>query len=430
MGTRIFGLKENEDLDEIFTLDDWDPQPNVHRDSREAASKEVEKLKRAIQTPVNHERLQNRNSDSAIGTENTPRIIGTTSDRLSKNLSSRLFDEEFFDAYEFSDSAFGTESQSTSAEIVPNQSSLNCLNRTPAGTVGSQASNLWPLMTHRSTSQVFLPSQRDLFSQDLNVPSDCFLTPTTSNRIASQHSPDNFHSSSVRQRSTQHQSTSNTSLGNLSFYSLMQRSLMRDNLQQSSSSFQLALVTPSATQTDHTQGSSFSQFFNLPVLSGTEPTQNTCNLSQALTNTTNRLSGSSDFLRQFEEGQLDSQSQPLQTTSSIFGSYRQPNDNQNYVESQQYSPDTSLLPKSILELYEQIKSSGLSDWSFVYALSAQTCQEFMPMSYNVTLKMSLLLSIASIDTTSEMSPIPIIAFGRDATAANFIMNFMGKFAQR
>ncbi|XP_037031821.1 uncharacterized protein LOC119071167 isoform X2 [Bradysia coprophila] len=430
MCSRIFGLKENEDLDDIFTLDDWDPQPKNIRDSRKVATKQIETLESALQTPMNLEYLQGRNSDSAIGTENSPRIVESTSDQLSVHLSNRSFSEQFFEAHEFSDSAVGTESQSTVADTLPNQlSSSDFLNSTSTANFESQASNLWPSLTQETASQVFLPTQSEMFSQDfassMDETLDSCMIPTTSNNLASQHSFYNFQTiNSDLQRSTQHQSTNNTSLGNLSFYSLMQRSLMKDTLQPSCSSIQLALMTPTATQTDFTQDGAFSQFFTNRNISGNEPTQGCSNLAQDITDASTQLSGTnSDLFRQFDENLRDSQSIRL-------GSHRQLNEQQVDLESQQYSLNASLLPKSILDLYEQIKSSGLSDWSFVYALSAQTCQEFMPMSYNVTLKTSLLLSIASIDTSSDVSPIPIIAFGRDSTSANSIMNCMGNFAQR
>lgn len=409
MHSRIFGLKEGDDLDKIFSLDDWESEPDIQQETQQTGAFES-----ALQTPMSPEPHRAGNSDSAFGTENTLRIIGTTSDRLSAN---RSFD-----------SAVGTKSPSTT-DALPSQSPFNFLNRRTTETFDSQVSDAWPFLSGRNASQV--PSE-SLFSQEfatssINATSDGCLIPATNNDRDSQQSFDNFFTST--NRSSQHQATNHTSLGNLSFYSLMKRSLMKDNLQQPTSSIQLELITPTATQTDYTQHGEFSQFFNS---TGNEPTQNSSqNLAQVTANSTNQSAGSNDaFFRQFED-QHDSQSQLFQTASSIFASYlTQVNEHPDVAETQQYSSGTSIVPQSIIDLHEQIKGSGLSDWSFVYALAAQSCQEFMPMSYNVTLKTSLLLSIASIDAASEMSPIPIIAFGRDATSANSVMNFMGNFAQR
>lgn len=419
MHSRIFGLKENDDLDKIFSMDDW-PQPNIHQETQETGAFES-----ALQTPISPEPHRTGNFDNAFGTENTARIIGIPSDRLSANSS---FDKHFLEPYECSDSAVGTGSPLTTADALPSQSPFNFLNRR---TFDGQVTDVCPFLSGQNVSQV--PSE-SLFSQEfatssINATSDGCLIPATNNDRDSQQSFDNFFMST--NRSSQPQATNHTSLGNLSFYSLMKRSLMKDNLQQPISSIQLELITPTATQSDSTQDGEFSQFFNSPIRTGNEPTQNSSqNLSQVTANSTNQSAGSNDaFFRQFED-QHDSQSQLFETASSIFASYLQVNEHPDVAETQQYLLGPSIMPQSIIDLHKQIKDSGLSDWSFVYALAAQSCQEFMPMSYNVTLKTSLLLSIASIDAASEMSPIPIIALGRDSTSANSVMSFMGNFAQR
>lgn len=56
--------------------------------------------------------------------------------------------------------------------------------------------------------------------------------------------------------------------------------------------------------------------------------------------------------------------------------------------------DWSCIPLSVQKLHQEITKS-LSDWSFVYAIAAQLCQDILPMDCYVNLKMGLLLSIAS-----------------------------------
>lgn len=57
--------------------------------------------------------------------------------------------------------------------------------------------------------------------------------------------------------------------------------------------------------------------------------------------------------------------------------------------------DASMMPSSVKQLYDVIREQ-YSDFSFMYALSAQLCQDRVPMDCFVTLKMGLLLSLASI----------------------------------
>lgn len=55
----------------------------------------------------------------------------------------------------------------------------------------------------------------------------------------------------------------------------------------------------------------------------------------------------------------------------------------------------SIIPCSILNLYQNIRNS-FSEFCFIYAISAQMCQEILPMDYLIDLKIALLLSITSI----------------------------------
>lgn len=54
----------------------------------------------------------------------------------------------------------------------------------------------------------------------------------------------------------------------------------------------------------------------------------------------------------------------------------------------------SIIPNSILKLFCLIRSNQ-SDWAFVHTISAQMCQDFMPMDCFISLKQGLLLSLAS-----------------------------------
>lgn len=143
---------------------------------------------------------------------------------------------------------------------------------------------------------------------------------------------------------------------------------LEDNFEQPSSSFQQALLTPTIedipTQSLHFNNCTGNWSQEVPVPTG---------------------GSNDDFCLRLDESQHDTQSQE-QHCSAILSNLDRLN--------------TFSIPESVFDLYKQIKGGDLSDWSFVYALSAQTCQEFMPMNYNITLKICLLLSIASIDTVS------------------------------
>lgn len=57
--------------------------------------------------------------------------------------------------------------------------------------------------------------------------------------------------------------------------------------------------------------------------------------------------------------------------------------------------DLGMVPTSVKQLYGLVRAQ-YSDFAFVYALSAQMCQDRVPMDCFVNLKMSLLLSLTSI----------------------------------
>lgn len=63
--------------------------------------------------------------------------------------------------------------------------------------------------------------------------------------------------------------------------------------------------------------------------------------------------------------------------------------------------DASSIPKSVKQLYDVVKAK-YTDFAFIYALSAQLCQDRIPMDCFVTLKMGLLLSLASIGVNKNI----------------------------
>lgn len=82
------------------------------------------------------------------------------------------------------------------------------------------------------------------------------------------------------------------------------------------------------------------------------------------------------------------------------------------------------MPPTIAQLHNFTKPS---DWAFVSVLAGQLCPELPACAYN-NLKLSLLLSLASIDGNS--SPLPIAAVGQETAHANAIMQSMDKYGDR
>lgn len=56
------------------------------------------------------------------------------------------------------------------------------------------------------------------------------------------------------------------------------------------------------------------------------------------------------------------------------------------------------IPTSVTSVFNVIRTN-LSDFSFIYLISAQLCQELMPMECSVEFKMGLLLSLVSIQVS-------------------------------
>lgn len=327
MHSLIFGIKPDDDLDEIFNLDAANSQPisscTTVANYQEVASDEIEtrwSFATAFQTPKFDRHFMNHglSCDSAIGSVSPMPKINTVSNQISSNLFDTMTNENF-------------ESQASSVQLPMDQ-----------------------------VQDMFPSTQDERFFQDLESSSNGCLT--QSNTSVSEGSFINRVNSFDSQRFS------------------TQSNQMSGNFEQPYSSFQQAMLTPFFENTPIPEDSHFS-----------------CdNLSQETSDTT------TDFLlgfsQRFKESQYDGLSQyatstDFVTSCSIDGFHRR-------FIGDNIIANASSLPQSIRDLYTQIKNYKLADWSFVYALSAQTCQEFLPINYNVTLKTSLLLSIASIDTVS------------------------------
>lgn len=87
------------------------------------------------------------------------------------------------------------------------------------------------------------------------------------------------------------------------------------------------------------------------------------------------------------------------------------------------------IPISILRVFESARRNS-SDYAFVYTLAAQLCHRIYPMNSYINLKLSLLLSLASIGPDPSKTPIPIVAVGVSAGDASEIMNQVANIADR
>jgi hypothetical protein len=93
-----------------------------------------------------------------------------------------------------------------------------------------------------------------------------------------------------------------------------------------------------------------------------------------------------------------------------------------------FVPDSEFqVPQSILHLYTTLREHH-SDWTFLSILIGQIGIESFPMGAYKNLKLSLLLSLASIKNGSMA--IPIVAIGAETSHANIIMNTIGQFADK
>ncbi|XP_050328549.1 uncharacterized protein LOC126758344 [Bactrocera neohumeralis] len=91
--------------------------------------------------------------------------------------------------------------------------------------------------------------------------------------------------------------------------------------------------------------------------------------------------------------------------------------------------DLGMVPASVKQLYDLVRAQ-YSDFAFVYALSAQLCQDRVPMDCFVNLKMGLLLSLASISTNPDRPPIPMMVFGSDTYIANYLLTNIAQLSER
>ncbi|XP_062542643.1 minichromosome maintenance domain-containing protein 2 [Armigeres subalbatus] len=89
----------------------------------------------------------------------------------------------------------------------------------------------------------------------------------------------------------------------------------------------------------------------------------------------------------------------------------------------------SEIPSSIRNLYTSVVEK-YSDFCFSYMLAAQLCQEEIPMSAFNELKLSLLLSIASVWQTNRSQPFHVIVLGADTSISHLAMTSVGQLARR
>lgn len=87
------------------------------------------------------------------------------------------------------------------------------------------------------------------------------------------------------------------------------------------------------------------------------------------------------------------------------------------------------VPTSILRFFEASRQNS-TDWTFVYSLAAQLSYKIYPMNSYMNLKLSLLLSIASVGPDPKKAPMPIVAVGLNAGDASAIMNQVANLANR
>lgn len=91
--------------------------------------------------------------------------------------------------------------------------------------------------------------------------------------------------------------------------------------------------------------------------------------------------------------------------------------------------DMNFVPPNIKRLYNTI-CDNYSDYAFVYALSAQLCQESVPMECFVYLKMAMLCSLASFEASEVRAPISLCVICNDGRIAHNMLQNVGQLAQR
>lgn len=128
----------------------------------------------------------------------------------------------------------------------------------------------------------------------------------------------------------------------------------------------------------------------------------------------------SEIVHEIQNNTYDDEDQP---------SSHQNNGTQSPVPVKHHQELDVNVPDSVIELYNSIKKH-YSDWTFVAILSGYLCTDTFPMGAYINLKLSLLLSIASIHEASFKMPIPIVTVGQETANACIIMNAIGKFAER
>ncbi|XP_055615341.1 minichromosome maintenance domain-containing protein 2 [Toxorhynchites rutilus septentrionalis] len=104
-----------------------------------------------------------------------------------------------------------------------------------------------------------------------------------------------------------------------------------------------------------------------------------------------------------------------------------PEDTQTTTQLYQELPQ---IPASIRNLYSSVREQ-YNDYCFTYMLAAHLCQNIVPMSAYNELKLSLLLSIASIQRSpGRLQPFHVICLGADTAVAHLLMRSVGQLARR
>lgn len=379
MYSHIFGPREDDDFDEIFNTDYLD-------------------------TPLETSGIQ---STFDVGC-NSPNFEDTQADDNFPD----TFNKSFVNCVHSPDSSLSMSIQSSQLfSNVQTQDDLQRRSTSVRQTVTQEYENpsIPPTQDDSAVSPLFWDMSTNFTSGRRPISSDNIHQTMNTNFLDNVASPENSLAES--------RITNEASLSKLSFNSLMRRSLMNELLNPPSSAIRPTMMTQG--NVDLSQGVAFSPFFNNTTTNlrsgGRQGTQNNHwnvpNMSQQIDGRSSQAYDCRSQMNLFKRNdrtcsnqsfnlnsqrqsdshilhQNDFTSQQSTNQQILFGSYQPPS---NII-------DVSSLPKSIFHLYLRIKSGGSSDWTFIFALSAQMCQEFMPMNSNVTLKMGLLLSIASINT--------------------------------
>lgn len=136
--------------------------------------------------------------------------------------------------------------------------------------------------------------------------------------------------------------------------------------------------------------------------------------TQASASLSQHLASSHDKSFGFKSQMPPSQQQPSQASA-----LSKPMDDDFDIEN--------TVPSSVRELLSEVKKNH-SDAVFTWLMASQFCQDAFPINAYSNIKLSLLLSLASMSANSQ--PLHIAAIGQETSHANIIMKSIGKFAKR